>query len=67
MIILILYEHIKVIRINKNKNNYLNELLLLTLFSMLVHRLTDSLVALPFLWFILGINLGLVKLQLEKR
>ncbi len=67
MIILILYEQIKVIRINKNKNNFMNELLFLTLFSMLVHRLTDSLIALPFLWFMLGINLGLIKLQLEKR
>ena len=62
-IIIIIYKQLEVIKIYKYKNNYMNELLLLTLLSMLMNRMTDSLIAIPFLWFILGINLGLIKLR----
>ena len=64
MICLILYKQLRVIiKKNNDKNNFLNELLLATLLSMLVHRMTDSFVAVPFLWLILGISLGVTKLK----
>ena len=62
MICLILYEQIKVIRKNNNKNIILNVLLFATLLSMLTHRMTASFVVIPFLWFILGLNLGITRL-----
>ena len=62
MICLILYEQIKVIRKNNNKNIILNVLLFATLLSILAHRMTASFVVIPFLWFILGLNLGVTKL-----
>ena len=66
-IIIIIYKQLEVIRLYKYKNNYMNELLLLTLFTMLVNRMTDSLIALPFLWVILGINIALIKLRIKNR
>ena len=48
---------------NNNKNNVMNELLFATLLSMVAHRMTGSFVAIPFLWFILGLSLGVSKLQ----
>ena len=62
MICLILYEQIKVIKKNNNKNIILNVLLFATLLSMLTHRMTASFVVIPFLWFILGLNLGVTRL-----
>ena len=46
----------------KNMNNVMNELLFATVLCLLAHRMTDSLVAIPFLWFIVGLSLGLTKL-----
>ena len=62
MICLILYEQIKVIRKNNNKNIILNVLLFATLLSMLTHRMTASFLVIPSLWFILGLNLGITRL-----
>ena len=67
MICLILYEQIKVIRKNNNKNIILNVLLFATLLSMLTHRMTASFVVIPFLWFILGLNLGIIRLPFSSQ
>ena len=56
-------DEIKVNRKNNNKNIILNVLLIATLLSMLTHRMTASFVVIPFLWFILGLSLGVSKLQ----
>ena len=63
MVCLILYRQLRVIKNNNNNNNVMNELLFATLLSMVAHRMTGSFVAIPFLWFILGLSLGVSKLQ----
>ena len=62
MVCLILYRQLRVIK-NNNNNNVMNELLFATLLSMVAHRMTGSFVAIPFLWFFLGLSLGVSKLQ----
>jgi hypothetical protein len=67
MICLILYEQIKVIKKNNKKNIILNVLLFATLLSILTHRMTASFVVIPFLWFILGLNLGIIRLPFSSQ
>jgi len=64
MVCLILYKQFRVISKNYNKYNIMNELLFATLLAMLAHRMTASFVAIPFLWFILGLSIGVSKLKL---
>ena len=60
--IFILFLQFRVIINNRNMNNVMNELLFATVLCLLAHRMTDSLVAIPFLWFIVGLSLGVTKL-----
>jgi hypothetical protein len=63
MVCLILYRQLRRVIKNNNNNDVMNELLFATLLSMLAHRMTGSFVAIPFLWFFLGLSLGVSKLQ----
>ena len=58
----VVVQQLKIIIRFKNGTDDINLLLFLTLISMLLHRVSGSLVVIPFLWFILGLSFGACKL-----
>ena len=59
---IVIIKQVKTIKGYKNINNNINELLFATLISMLAYRMTGDLIAIPYLWFILGLSSGVCEL-----
>lgn len=60
IVVFVVVEQFKIVMRYK-EGDIINVLLFLTLISMLIYRLTQSLIVIPFLWFIIGLNLGAAK------
>lgn len=58
LVFLVLKELFKIVKNSVRENDYIPSLLLTTIIAMLVFRLSGSLIAIPFLWFILGFGFG---------
>lgn len=58
LVLFVLIELFRVIKTSVRKTDYIPPLLFATIISMLIFRLSGSLIAIPFLWFMLGFGFG---------
>lgn len=65
IVVFVIVEQFKVV-MRYREGDIINVLLFLTLISMLIYRLTQSLIVIPFLWFIIGLNLGAAKFYRQR-
>ncbi len=62
LLVFVIVQQVKTMKVSIGKNEKMNELLFATLVSMLIYRLAGSFVVIPFLWFMLGLSFGVCKL-----
>ena len=58
LVVFVVIEQIRTLKITSSGRDNVNELLFATLIAMLIFRFTQSLVIIPFLWFMLGLSFG---------
>ena len=65
IVVFVIVEQFKVVMRDRD-GDIINVLLFLTLISMLIYRLTQSLIVIPFLWFVMGLSLGAAKFYRQR-